>query len=173
MYRLISGKVIVFLLVCLALDVSFMPLFRSDLFYPPVFLYLAVLYTAFVWHGQHTLGIGLAVGFLKDLVSLQPLGIETVVLGSASFALVLIVQSLDRESFLNRFVTCFIFVLSVSFLIWGISGFLVSSSRISWYPVYACLILALSTSVAMPLFFYFAGRWFKDQQPLKQYELFG
>lgn len=173
MHRLASGKVIFYLLLCLALDVSVMPLFRFDFFYPPVLLYLAVLYTAFVWHGQHTVEIGIAVGLLKDVTSVQPLGIETAVLGAASFVLVRMVQTVDRESLLNRFLTCFVFVLSVSLLIWVFSGFLISSSPLSWYSVTTCLTLALSTAVVMPVFFYLTSRWFKDQQPLKQYELFG
>ncbi len=173
MRRLVSGKVIFYLLLCLALDVSVMPFFRFDFFYPPGFLYLMVFYSAFVWHGRHTLALGIVAGLLKDLVSLQPLGIETAVLGAASFGLVLMIQTVDRESLVNRFLTCFIFVLSVSFLTWALSGFLVSSSPVSWYPVSACLKLAFSTSMAMPVFFYFTGRWFKEQQHLKQYELFG
>ena len=173
MYRLVSGKVICSLGLCLALDVSVTPLFRFDFFYPPVFLYLLVLYTAFVWQGRHTFEMGVGVGLLKDLVSFQPLGLETIVLGLASFVLAFVVQKIDRESLVNRFLACFVFVLSVSFLVWGLARFLVSSSEISWYPVTACLTLALSTSIVMPVFFYLISWWFKDHEPLKQYELFG
>ena len=79
MPRILSTKVILHLCFLLLLDWVFFAPFRGG-FFQPVLLYLVILYAGFEWHWRHALRFALAVGFLRDALSTQPLGVETTVL---------------------------------------------------------------------------------------------
>lgn len=171
MHRLFSGKVILYLLFLLVLDICFIPLFHFQLL-RPVFLYLMIVYAAFAWHGRNGIEIGFAAGVLRDLASFQPFGIETAVLSLSAWMLVAITHQIDRNSFILRFAITFLFVLFVSTLNLVLPVFLASSRNFSWYSWSACWVMAFSSALVMPFFFHFTARWFQDHSSLRQYELF-
>lgn len=171
MPRIFSAKVILFFLVMLALDVSLMPAAGVPAF-RPVLLYLAVPYAAFEWQGARTVQAGLLAGFLRDLVSGLPLGVETVVLTAAALVLENFCLKIDRRSTAVRLVLVFLFVFSVSISTLALSVFLGCPAPLGWPEIGASLGAALAAAVfSLPVFF-LAARWFGAQRFLRQYELF-
>ncbi len=171
MHRFASPKIIVYLFFWLIVDLCLIPALRVEAV-RPVCLYLAVLYAAFEWHGQHLFTMALAVGILRDLTGSEPLGVETAVLGLSTLALHFFVPKLDRRSFTIRFVVTLVFVFLVLVADSVLASLLGAQNRISWYFLYAILNSALATAILMPFVFSLSGRWFGDRAPLKQYELF-
>ena len=172
MPRIFSTKVILALLFLLLLDWIFFAPLRNG-FFQPVLLYLMVLYAGFEWHWRHALRFAFAVGFLRDTLSTQPLGVETTVLFAATLALVFFVKKIERRSFVMRFFVGFLFIFSVDLFVLVLSNLLGFVQQ----PLWQCFNLAVSTAVStvlfLPPFFSLADRWFGEKSSgSQQYELF-
>ena len=171
MYRVFSGRVILYLLFLLVLDITLVPLVRIG-FVRPVLEYLIILYAAFQWGWQKTLPIAITVGILRDFVSSQSLGIETSSLIFASFVLDLLVQKMEREIWFLRLTAAFLFVFCASMSSLILSSFLGEGIHVSGASVTIALGTSFYTAILMPPFFYLTARWFHDRFAFKQYELF-
>ena len=171
MPRILSTKVILWLGFLLLLDWSFLPPFKSG-FFQPVLLYLMILYTAFEWHWRHALRFAFAIGFLRDVLSTQPLGVETTVLFAVTLALCFFVQKIERRSVIMRGLVGFIFIFAVSLFVLVLSNLLGFAGHALWQCFAIAASMAFSTVLFLPVFFYAAGRWFGEKVFLKQFELF-
>ena len=172
MPRLFSGKVIIYLLASLILDLSFMPVFRFGMV-QPVLLYLVVLFAAFEWEWFKAVRIAFAAGMLRDLTGTLPLGVETCVLVTASFVLGYVIQKIERNSIFMRCLISAGYVFAVTLTAFIISAFLGFPYHLSWHVLNGALTTGLGTAVLAPIFFTFSRRWFHQQvSSLKQYELF-
>ena len=170
MPRFFSLKIIFYLCLLLILDVCLMPHFGI---FRPVLTYLWVLFVAF----NAPAGIfpaALLAGGLRDLVSSQPLGVETASLVIASVGLVYVMRKLEHGFFPVRLVVGVAFVFCGMLLNLLLSGFLFSTVPVSWEMIFSCFASAVVSAVAIPLFFYVTGKWFREGEDrgLKQYELF-
>ncbi len=171
MPRLLSAKVIFYLLILLAADFCIMPILRFSSV-QPVLIYLMIPYAAFQWHWEKTVPMAIAVGILRDLTGVLPLGVETVVLVGISFLLDGIVQKIDRNSPLTQLVLTFLFLLGAFSGSFMLSGFLAGPQSLTANMLFGLVGSALLTAVMMPAAFYFTARWFFDKSTIKQYELF-
>ena len=172
MPRRISWKIIFYLLFLFLLDWSFVPLFAPGSFRPS-FLYLAILYAAFVWQRSYLFPVALAAGLLRDLAGSQPLGVETAVLLSAAMLLDFLIHKIQRDSQLVKMATAFLFSFCSSAASLSLFIILSAPPNMNPYSFFFCLHSALATAIVSPVFFYFTSLWFHDRTPLKQYELFG
>ncbi len=172
MSRAFPGKIILYLLFLLTLDVTVVPAFSSGLF-RPVFLYLWIPYVSFKWHWRHTVPMAFLVGLLRDFTSVQPLGVETVVLVSYAILLTLFTQKMERESVIMQGLVVFLFVFFVLSTVLILSGFLVAGHPVGGYGFLVSMTAAFSSAVIAPFSFMLAGWWFQGRSGLKQYELFG
>ena len=172
MYRLASPKVVLYFIVLLILD-GCLASVVSFPFALPWMLYLAILFVAFEWHWKKALAVALIVGLLRDGVGTQPLGVETLVLSLLAFILGFFVQKVERQSWLMRMATGFLFVFASTLLVVTFSKILGAHSAFSWHSVSVSFGVALSTALFMPIFFYLSRLWFGMSESLKQYELFG
>ena len=94
MPRIFSFKVALLVLFLFMIEVSVLPVHALES--PrPVLTYLFVLYVGFEWHWKKTLPAALLIGILRDGVTLQPLGAETVALLIASLGFNLYVQKVQ------------------------------------------------------------------------------
>lgn len=171
MPRILSFRMMVYLWILLVLDLSLAPLFRLGAL-QPILLYLAILHAGFQWGSEKTVPVAVAVGLLRDLAGSHVFGLETGVLVCAALLLDLLVQKVDRQSFAVRMGVTFLFVFSVTTLLWMFSRFLGSTLSVSWDTFGTSLGTAGYGAVLAPVFFYLTARWFHDRAPLKQYELF-
>ena len=171
MPRIFSSRVIVYLIFLLALDLSVTPFFQIG---PvrPLLEYLPVLYAAFHWGWPRTVAIAFLVGLMRDLTGCSLVGTETFSLVTTSFVLDFVVQKIERERPLVRFLTAFLFVFCVSVLASMVLVFLTGFPGLSWYGISVALGTSLYTACLMPLFFHLTSRYFHDRVPLKQFELF-
>jgi rod shape-determining protein MreD len=171
MPRILSGRVVLYLVFLLVLDLSVTPLIRVGGF-RPILQYLVILYAAFQWGWEKTIPMAIGVGILRDLTSSQILGLETVSLVFVAFLLDLLVQKIERDIFFLRVLAVFLFVFSVLMMNLILSNFLTDIPRFSWYEIGIAVGTSLYTAAVMPLFFYGTRYWFHDRTFLKQYELF-
>lgn len=171
MPRLFSAKVISCLCFLLLLDWIFLAPFKGG-FFQPVLLYLMILYAGFEWHWRQALRAALAVGFLRDAISSQPLGVETTVLFAATFALAFFVKKIERRSLIMRMIIGFVFVFTTSLFILVLSNLLGFAQQTLWQCFGMACSSAVSTAAFLPVFFFLTERWFGEKAPLRQYELF-
>lgn len=170
MPRLFSGKVVLYLLVLIVLDVCVMPLFGI---FRPILTYLWILYIAF-YAPSEILAAAVMTGILRDLVSSQPLGIETAGLTAVSSGLLFFMQKLEREFFPMRMAGAMIFVFSAQIMNLTLSSFLSPASQFSWPALSACLASSFISALVMPVFFFITDYGFRESvRNLRQYELFG
>lgn len=172
MPRAFPGKIILYLVFMLMLDVTVMPAFFTGLF-RPIFLYLWVPYVAFKWNWRYSVPMAFVAGILRDFTTVQPLGVETVVLVSCAIGLALFTQKIERESLLMQMFVVFSFVFLVLSTILILSGFLVSGHPVGSYGILVSLTAAFSSAVIAPVYFALTEWWFQGRSGLKQYELFG
>ena len=173
MPRLGSGKVIGYLLLLLVIDVCLAPALGAGVLHP-MFLYLMIPYAAFEWHWNSTLATALFIGVFLDLAGSHPLGVQTSVLGAASFALDFAVLKIQRDSLVMRMVTVFIFTGGVLFSSLVLSAFLGTPEKMTGIMILQGLGTAFATAALTPVFFFLTSRLFRDRRiASKQYELFG
>ncbi len=168
MPRLLTAKVILTVLILLALDLCFAPFFGV---FRPVFCYHLVLYGIFSADWKKAVGLAFLTGFLRDAVSIQPLGVEIFVLFSMTFILGFVVQKIERESWPTRLGLSFLFAFFVSFLNMFLTSFL-NANSLPPYLIWISFCSALATALTAPVFFQIARIWFGERAFLKQYELF-
>ena len=173
MPRVLSAKVVSFVLLLWVCDICIFPSLFESGFMRPVLTYLIIVYAAFRWDWRKTAGLALFVGLLRDVTGSQPLGVETAVLTSSALVLGFLAQKMERDSFVVRVLAVFLFVFFDSLLILFLSGFLNFTNEFSGFFFLMIVSSAFLTALISPLFFYLTGKWFKDHLPLKQYELFG
>ena len=124
------------------------------------------------WRGVQVLSLAFAVGFLRDLSSIQPFGVSMVSVVGASLILLFAMLKIERQWIVVRMMVAFTYVfLILTFetllsLILGVHGL------ISWNTVRIFWGSAFATTALLPVFFWFARLWFHDRQPLRQFELF-
>ena len=171
MPKIFSARVIFYLLILVALDLNIAPIFRLG---PLQFVltYLMVLYAAFQWGWQRTIPMAFVVGMFRDFFSSQALGVETVSLVLAALLLDQMVQKMQRELLWLRMVTGVIFILSILFFQFLITGLVTGVSQSYWYSWGIAFGSALYSAVLIPLFFFISAHWFHDRMAFKQYELF-
>ncbi len=172
MPRIFSGKVILCLLFLLVLDISLAPFLRVGAF-QPIFIYLAVVYSVFEWPVLKSIQLAVTVGFLRDLLGVQPFGVEACMLGLLALGLAVFVNRIEKQSLLMRFIGSFLFVFFALISILMLSGLLGAPVEISSQTMGLSFYSAASTAFMMPVIFYFMARWFGQREFLKQYELFG
>ena len=121
---------------------------------------------------RYLLPLALIVGILRDAVSYQTFGVETLSVGIASWLLVLLIHKTERYWFLVRMLTGGIFVLTVLMLTYFLS-------RLVGMPVPGLSVFfsvatasALCNAIVLPLFSVLAEAWFHETKFTKQYELF-
>ena len=171
MSRVLTARVLFYFLFLLVVDICIMPalgIFR------PILTYLWILYVAFYGPLESILPAALLTGILRDLVSSQPLGVETASLVSVAGGLIFLMRKLQHDFFPFRMIGVGVFIASALLLNVALSSFLSSGSSYSYYSIVTCFSAALSSVVVAPLFFHFTNRWFRKEEarPLKQYELF-
>lgn len=172
MPRILSARVILYLVLLLALDLGVAPVLRVfDC--RPVFLYLMIPYAALEWGWERTISIALVIGVLRDLVSSSAFGLETCSLVIAATVLDALVQKVERQSPVIRFVFGFLFVLLVFLLEMILSAILGISGPLSAGVIGMALAAAFYTALMMPFFFFLTASWFRDRTTsFRQYELF-
>lgn len=169
MPRFFTAKVFLTVLFLWAFDLCLAPVAGM---LRPVFSYLIVLYAVFFADWRKTITLAIAVGFLRDSSSIQPLGIETFVLFAASFILGFVIQKIERESSLIRTSLTFVFVFTVLLSNLCLTAFLEPGNGLPPYFVWTTLCSAFATALIAPAFFWVARKWFGERAFLKQYELF-
>ncbi len=170
MPRLLTARVLLYLLFLLVLDICMMPAWGG---FRPVLTYLWILYVAFYGPLEAILPAAFLTGVLRDLVSSQPLGVETASLVSVAAGLIFLMQKLQHDFFPFRVIGAGVFVASALLLNLTLSSFLASSASYSTHAFLTCFSAAFSSAVFAPLFFHLTSRWFREgSRPLKQYELF-
>ena len=171
MPRIFSTKIILCFLALLLLDWIFLPPLKNG-FFQPILLYLIVLYAGFEYSWRHALRFAFAVGFLRDALSTQPLGVETAVLFSATLALAFFVKKVERNSFTMRLFVGFFYIFSVNFFVLVLSSLLGFVGHSLW----KCFTLAVSTGFStvlfLPLFSTLMEKGLGEKMPRTQYELF-
>jgi rod shape-determining protein MreD len=171
MHHALSGRVIFYLFFLLIIDLCVSPLIAADAV-RPVFLYLMIIYAAFEWQWERTFALALFVGILRDATGSHPFGIETTVLVLTSLALDFVIRTIERKSWLVRFMVTLLYVLSVSVGALILSALLGYRQYWTWQSLMLCFQTALYTGMIMPFFFYFTSRWFTRRHIVRQYELF-
>ena len=170
MSRLLTLRVILYLLFLLVLDVCMMPAWGG---FRPVLTYLWILYVAFYGPLEAILPAAFLTGILRDLVSSQPLGVETASLVTVAAGLIFLMRKLQHDFFPFRVIGAGVFVASVLFLNLTLSSFLSSNAPYSYHAFLTCFSSAFFSALFAPLFFNLTRRWFHEaSRPLKQYELF-
>jgi rod shape-determining protein MreD len=170
MPRLFSGKVILYLLILLILDICLMPALGA---FRPILTYLWILYIAFHVPSE-ILAAAVLTGIFRDLFGSQPLGIETAGLVAVSSGLLFFMQKLEREFFPMRMAGAMIFVFSALLMNLTLASFLSPTPQFSFAAVGACFASAFISGLIMPVFFFITDFGFKDSvRNLRQYELFG
>lgn len=171
MHRVISAPVILFILLLHVLDLTLAPVlpFSNARI---LFLHLFIIYAALQWEGQKAAPSALAAGILRDLTSSSALGCETLSLTAAAILLDWISHKLDRRSAVVRGVVCFFFVLATQTLVLLVSGLFLPEHRFAFKFFDVVLRTALWNAVLTAAFFPLASLWFRDDKPLRQYELF-
>lgn len=172
MSRSITGKVILYVLILLGIDICIAPslgLFR------PVLTYLWIVYVAFHWPTQEVLPSAVLAGILRDLSGTLPLGVETVSLAVLSGLLIFFLRKFQRDVFLMQWIVGSVFIFIIMLFDVFFSGFLSPGYPVTFYALLSCFTVALTSALVMPVFFFITGRWFhKESVSLKkQYELFG
>ncbi len=171
MPRVLSGRVILYLLILLILDLSISPFFRIG-FLKPTLGYLMILYATFEWGIKKTIPVALAVGFLRDLANSQHFGIEILSCVTAAVLLERVIQKIERTALFFRFFISFLFVLMIQVFNFTLSYSVAGGSHFFWNSLGIGLGTAVYTCTLLPVFFYLTARWFHDSLPVKQYELF-
>lgn len=172
MPRILSGKVIFYLLLLAILDSSLRPMIRiGDA--GPMFLYLMTPYAVFQWGFSRSLALAALIGIFRDLTGPHRMGIEVVTLLLFTFLFDLLAQKVERNSNWVRFAGAFLFVFCVLAATAVFSRFLGDRVFVSGYMLGAALGTAFYTACLTPGFFALTARWFHDRVPMKQYELFG
>ncbi len=171
MPRILSGRVILYLLVLLVLDLSLAPFFRIG-FLKPSLGYLLILYATFQWGVQKTVPMALAVGISRDLVNSQWVGIETLACGMTAFGLEIVIQKIERKALLFRLMISFVFILLIELFNLLLSNSLTEDSNLFWGGLGGILGTTVYSCALLPVFFYCTAWWFRDQLLIKQYELF-
>ena len=172
MSRIFPGQVVLYLLLLLTLDITILPAFFPQAF-RPILLYLWIPFVAVRWHWRLAVPMAFLVGLFRDFASVQPLGVETVVLVSYAILLSLFTQKMERESLLMQLLVTFLFIFMSLCTILVLSGFLISGHPIGGYGFFISMASALSSTFAAPFFFSLSDKWFHGRSILKQYELFG
>lgn len=172
MPRLLSARLILYLLVLVVADLTLSPLVRvGDV--QPVFLLLMVLYGSFQWGWQKALPLALIVGFLRDMTGTLPVGTEMFSVTAAALFLDFAVQKLHRVWILVRIGTAFVFTFIALMVALILGGVLHQPASFSWYNAGRIFLTAVYTAAFWPLFSAVSIRWFHERKPMKQYELFG
>ncbi len=171
MSRIFSGRLILYLLFLLVADFCFAPAFHLGLI-RPILLYLLIFYSAVCWGWEKTLPLAVAAGLLRDFSGSQSFGVETVAAVLGAFCLDFSLQKIDRESFVIRLGTAFLFVFLMTGLVLVMSAFLGARTPSFGLGFALCLGTGIYSAALMPFFFQLTARWFRDRGSLKQYELF-
>ena len=171
MPRVLSGRVILYLLTLLVLDLAIVPFFRIG-FAQPSLGYLMILYATFQWDIRKTIPVALAVGLLRDLVNSPWFGMEMLSCAAAGFLLESVIQKIERTALLFRFLISFVFILLIEILNLLLSNSLSGNSTGPGIRFGMVVGSALYSCALLPGFFYLTAWWFQDQLPVKQYELF-
>lgn len=172
MPRILSAKVIFYLLLLAILDLSLRPMIRiGDA--GPAFLYLMIPYAIFQWGFSRSLVLAALTGIFRDLTGSHLMGVEVVTLLLFTFLFDLLAQKVERDSNWVRCAGTFLFVFCVLAAIAVFSRFLGDTVPLSGYMLGAALGTAFYTACLAPGFFALTARWFHDRVPMKQYELFG
>ena len=174
MSRFLTARLIFYLVLLFALDECFLPSLRMGGAAQPVLVYLMVVYAALKWPWQRSLLMAAMVGLLRDAVGPHPLGVETAAMVTTSIALHFLVQAVDRDFLLMRFLVAFLYALGIGFFIWAFSGMLAEEEgkQLSWLPLGVIFQTALWTTAVMPVFFYVTDRWFHHPEVLSTQGLF-
>jgi len=171
MYRIISKRVILFLLLLLVLDIAAAP-FLTWGYARPSFSYLAILYVAFEYGWKSALPVAILVGFLRDLTSGAAVGMETLLLAFVVFVLDKANKNVISQSTFFRVIVTFLFILGLQILY--LAGFsLVSPDiKISWFNLSLAVKAAFLNTLILPPFLYLATRFFDKKKRFHQFELF-
>ncbi|MBI3306786.1 MAG: rod shape-determining protein MreD [Candidatus Omnitrophica bacterium] len=171
MPRIFSGKVILYLIILVALDMSLRPMIRLwDA--GPIFIYLMIPYAVFQWERSRALTLAAFIGVFRDLTGTHPLGLETIVLVLFTFLFDLLAQKVERNFNFIRVAGTFLFVFCVLTVL-AVAACFFGGDAAFGYPAGVVFVTAFYTGCLAPLFFNLTARWFHDRLPLKQYELFG
>ena len=170
MPRLVSAKVILFLLFLAVLDGSVMPAFQIHSAYPS-FLYLFICYAAFEWGASKTVYVAFWAGFLRDLLGGGWIGLEATLLVVLALALDFLVQKMERQLPGIYFIMTFLFVFCAGALRLGVSYAGELPGSLVWRYLGMIALTALYTSALLPLFNFLSNRWF-GRHTTRQYELF-
>ncbi|HXV28052.1 MAG TPA: rod shape-determining protein MreD [bacterium] len=171
MPRIFSGRVILYVLILLVLDLAIVPFFRIGVLQPPLG-YLLILYAAFQWDIRKAVPTALAVGISRDLVSSQWFGLEMICCVSAAFLLELAVQKIEHTDFAFRAGIAFVFIFLIEILSLLLSNPFAGDTNRFWVGFGTAVGAAAYACVILPAFFYLSARWFRDRPPVKQLELF-
>lgn len=171
MHHFVSARLLIFLALLLALQLSVSPFFlllkgRPDL------LFLLVLDYAFSWSWEVVPFFALFVGLLRDLIGGHLFGIETAALALTGSLLSLGIQKLDRENHWVQLGICMVFVFLTESLSLGLGRWLEVSKNLSWELIASVILTTIYTTALAPGFFWITNRWFRRHPVLKQYELF-
>ncbi len=170
MPRLVSAKVIFYLLLLAVLDGSVMPAFQIHSVYPS-FLYLFICYAAFEWGSPKTVYIAFWAGLLRDLLGGGLIGLDATLLVALALALDFLVQKMERQLPGIYFIVTFLFVFCAGALrlLVSYAGELPPSLVGGYFGMIA--MTALYTSALLPLFNFLTSRWL-GYSSTRQYELF-
>lgn len=171
MRRFFSRSLIALIVILWTADVTLMPVWFSDAF-RPVCSFFLLLYAAMIWRGRHVIAIAMALGLLRDLAGVQPFGVSLLAVCSAAFFLLFVQLKIERQWIVVRMLVAFVFSMLVLGLELLFSAMLGQSQAFSFTSLRLITGSAIATSLGLPVFIAFAGFWFHDRGPLKQYPLF-
>lgn len=160
MPRLFSAKVVFFILLLAALDMSVFPAFSSG-YGGPVLLYLFVIYVAFEWHWTKTVVAAVMVGLVRDSLTIQPFGIETISLFLSSLGLNFYIQKVENRSTGARLIGTFLFTASVLLGVVTWTHLLKPSIELTSQTFWTCFFSVTMTTLSMVPFFWISNRWFQ------------
>jgi len=170
-HRVLSAPVILFIFFLHILDLTITPLITLGSA-RVIFVYLFVVYAAFQWEGQQATPAALMAGLLRDLSGSEILGSETLALTASAIFLDWFSQKLDRRSAPVRAAAAFFFFASTLSLVLILSAF--SSPENAQVPAKISILfqVSLANAALTAVFFPLLSQWFRDDRPLRQYELF-
>lgn len=170
MPRILSAKVIFYLIFLTVMDGTIMPVLRIGPVYPS-FLCLWVCYTAFQWGHGKTVYIAFWAGLARDFLGVGPVGMEATILVALALILDFLVQKMEREfpGMYLMLTFLFVFFAGVFRLILGYPDEIPAEILGNYLGLIA--LTALYTSVLLPVFSFLSDRWFGSSS-IKQYELF-
>ena len=171
MSRIITRRLIVYLLLLLVLEMTLLRLVRIGNAAPLV-VYLMVLYACLEWGWKTTLPVAVCAGLMRDLAGTATFGAETSSLVLASLALDLLVQKIEHDLTLFRMAIAFLFVLCVLSISYFFAIILGNRSGFAWQDLGALSGSAVYSALVYPVFFNVTALWFHDRDRLKQFELF-